>query len=103
MPSLDGAPVNGAPTGVRRDRLQQGRNWTYPMTIEDRSDSPVRGQLARTWGACRRMLLLLALVSTGIARAAMTVSREFFTNTAGALATPPGPNPRLRGALAWLI
>jgi hypothetical protein len=63
-------------------------------------------------------LLLLALVLTGIARAVMTVSSEFFTNTAGALATQPPPvpadrlfrrpaaavrasNSRLSAALAW--
>lgn len=73
------------------------------MVAEDRSTivAPIRGQLAVTWASCRRTLLLLVLVPTGIARAAMTVLREFFTSTAGALASPPGPNPRLRAALAW--
>lgn len=73
------------------------------MISDDRSTiiAPIRGQFARTWAACRRTLLLLALVPTGIARAVMTVLREFFTSTAGAIASPPGPNPRLRAALAW--
>ncbi|MBI4218810.1 MAG: hypothetical protein HY682_01615 [Chloroflexi bacterium] len=73
------------------------------MIAENRATpmSPVRDQLARTWESCRRALLLLALVSTGIARAVMTVSNEFFTNTAGALGTPAGPNPRLRAVFAW--
>ncbi|MBI2965992.1 MAG: hypothetical protein HYY34_07300 [Chloroflexi bacterium] len=46
-------------------------------------------------------MLLLALVLTGIARAVMTVSSEFFTNTAVALSTPTGPNSRLRSVFAW--
>lgn len=73
------------------------------MIAEDRSTviAPIRGQLARTWAACRRTLLLLALVPTGIALATVTVLTEFFTSTAGALASPPGPNPRIRAALAW--
>ncbi len=90
------------------------------MIAEDRSiaNASVKRQLARTWVTLRRALLLSALVPTGIGRAAITVSREFFTNTAGALAAQPPPasadqssrrtvgivhasSSRLRAAFAW--